>query len=80
MDLRLMGNELVGKKFKTKVSTSGFSGEVHVWNKSRDMVIDEVFEHHVLCHHDCEDSGNRYRESFNVADLMAFGVIGKGKS
>lgn len=79
MDLRLMGNELVGKKFKTKINESGFRGEVHVWNKRRDFVIDEVFEHHVLCHHDCPDTGNRYRESFNVADLMAFGVIGKGK-
>ena len=76
-DLRLHANELIGKKFKTKPNASGFAGEVHVWNKVREFTIDKVYEHHVLCHHNCEgeDNENSYRESFSEADLMILGVI-----
>lgn len=71
-DLRLIANHLVGRKFKTKIWVSG---EVHIWNKAREFTIDKVYEHHVLCHHDCEDSGNTYRESFTGADLEILGVL-----
>ena len=78
MDLRLYGNELVGKKFKTTVNVTGWHDKNHVWHKSREFVIDEVFEHHVLCSHVCEDSAQTYKESFNTADLIQFGIL-KGK-
>ena len=75
LDLRLYANHLVGKKFKTKINTAGFTGEVHVWNKVREFTIDKVYEHHALCTHICEDNGNSYRESFTAADLDYLGVI-----
>ena len=75
LDLRLYANDLVGKRFKTKVNASGFTGEVHVWNKVREFTIEKVYEHHVLAVHKCEDNENTYRESFHEADLLFLGVI-----
>ena len=74
-DLRLQANELIGKRFKTKPNASGFTGEVHVWNKVREFTIVKVYEHHALCVHECEDNENTYRESFHEADLLLLGVI-----
>lgn len=75
LDLRLYANDLVGRRFKTQISASGFTGEVHVWNKVREFTIEKVYEHHVLCIHVCDDTGNTYRESFTAADLETYGVI-----
>lgn len=75
LDLRLYANDLVGKRFKTKINASGFTGEVHVWNKVREFQIEKVYEHHCVCIHKCEDNDNTYRESFSAADLEALGVI-----
>ena len=78
MDLRLFGKELEGRRFKTKINESGFQGERHVWNKRREFVIDEIYPHHVLCTHTCAETGEKYKESFSTADLIALGIL-KGK-
>ena len=76
MDLRILGSDLVGKKFIKK--GNGYE-QGHILNLNRKFVIDEVYANYVKAHTICEN-GYKIVECFSIGDLVQLGVLSKRRT
>ena len=76
MDLRMIGADLVGKKFIKK--GNGYE-QGHIMNYNRKFVIDAVYPAYVKAHSVCEN-GYVLTECFSIGDLVQLGVLSRRKS